>query len=146
MSQINLILRRGAALVPGACEEMHPLPDSWTFNGDVDKPTFSPSFKQTFVHRTGGEDERGLGLGLGEKQHRTATTSSPRGRFRSVRIVGTAGLTSWRCRRSPNISATSSLPMIVPHHLSLWEAASSERSQAFLLVGTLDVHVGVTFP
>lgn len=32
-----------------ACEEMHPLPSSWTFNGDVNKPTFSPSFKQTFV-------------------------------------------------------------------------------------------------
>jgi cytochrome bd ubiquinol oxidase subunit II len=28
-------------------------------------------------------------------------------------------------------------PMIVPHHFTLWEAASSERTQAFLLVGTL---------
>lgn len=24
---------------------MHPLPDSWTFNGDLRRPTFSPSFK-----------------------------------------------------------------------------------------------------
>lgn len=24
---------------------MHPLPDSWQFDGNVDKPTFSPSFK-----------------------------------------------------------------------------------------------------
>lgn len=29
---------------------MHPLPDSWTFNGDLQKPTFSPSFKQTYFH------------------------------------------------------------------------------------------------
>jgi cytochrome d ubiquinol oxidase subunit II len=28
-------------------------------------------------------------------------------------------------------------PMIVPNHFTLWEAASSERTQAFLLVGTL---------
>jgi cytochrome d ubiquinol oxidase subunit II len=28
-------------------------------------------------------------------------------------------------------------PMIVPHHFTLWEAASSDRTQAFLLVGTL---------
>lgn len=28
-------------------------------------------------------------------------------------------------------------PMIVPHHFTLWQAASSERTQAFLLVETL---------
>jgi cytochrome d ubiquinol oxidase subunit II len=28
-------------------------------------------------------------------------------------------------------------PMIVPHHFTLWQAASSERTQAFLLIGTL---------
>ena len=29
-----------------ACERIHPLPtNGWTFNGDVNKPTFSPSFK-----------------------------------------------------------------------------------------------------
>jgi cytochrome bd ubiquinol oxidase subunit II len=28
-------------------------------------------------------------------------------------------------------------PMIVPHHYTLWDAASSLRTQAFLLVGTL---------
>ncbi len=33
--------------------------------------------------------------------------------------------------------AISLWPMIVPHHYTLWEAASSERTQAFLLVGTL---------
>jgi len=33
--------------------------------------------------------------------------------------------------------AISLYPMIVPYQLTLWEAASSERTQAFLLVGTL---------
>ena len=33
--------------------------------------------------------------------------------------------------------AISLWPMIVPHHYSLWEAASSPSTQAFLLVGTL---------
>jgi cytochrome d ubiquinol oxidase subunit II len=27
--------------------------------------------------------------------------------------------------------------MIVPHHFTLWESASSDRTQVFLLVGTL---------
>jgi cytochrome d ubiquinol oxidase subunit II len=33
--------------------------------------------------------------------------------------------------------AISLFPMIVPYHLTLWDAASSPRTQAFLLVGTL---------
>jgi cytochrome d ubiquinol oxidase subunit II len=33
--------------------------------------------------------------------------------------------------------AISLYPMIVPHHFTLWEAASSDRTQAFLLIGTL---------
>ena len=33
--------------------------------------------------------------------------------------------------------AISLWPMIVPHHYTLWQAASSESTQAFLLVGTL---------
>jgi len=33
--------------------------------------------------------------------------------------------------------AISLYPMIVPHHFTLWQAASSDRTQAFLLVGTL---------
>jgi cytochrome d ubiquinol oxidase subunit II len=33
--------------------------------------------------------------------------------------------------------AISLYPMIVPYHFTLWEAASSARTQAFLLVGTL---------
>ena len=33
--------------------------------------------------------------------------------------------------------AISLFPMIVPNHFTLWQAASSDRTQAFLLVGTL---------
>ncbi|MCW6511171.1 cytochrome d ubiquinol oxidase subunit II [Lichenifustis flavocetrariae] len=33
--------------------------------------------------------------------------------------------------------AISLWPMIVPHHYTVWQAASSEGTQAFLLVGTL---------
>ena len=33
--------------------------------------------------------------------------------------------------------AISLWPMIVPHHFTLWQAASPDRTQAFLLVGTL---------
>lgn len=70
MSQVSGKLRRGNGRYfhwcPG-CEEMHPLPDSWTFNGDLEKPTFSPSFLQTFVRWSGGVAENGLGIG--EKAH-----------------------------------------------------------------------------
>jgi hypothetical protein len=30
-----------------ACEEVHALPDSWRFDGNVENPTFSPSFKHS---------------------------------------------------------------------------------------------------
>ena len=33
--------------------------------------------------------------------------------------------------------AISLYPMIVPYHFTLWQASSSERTQAFLLIGTL---------
>ena len=33
--------------------------------------------------------------------------------------------------------AISLWPMIVPHHLTLWQAASSQSTQGFLLIGTL---------
>lgn len=32
-----------------ACEELHPLPNSWSFNGNLEKPTFTPSFKHTGI-------------------------------------------------------------------------------------------------
>jgi hypothetical protein len=46
--QVSSKLRRGAAgyfhWCP-ACEEMHPLPDTWSFDQNFNLPTFSPSFK-----------------------------------------------------------------------------------------------------
>ena len=69
MNQVSPILHRGPERYfhwCPACERMHPLPDSWTFNGDVKNPTFHPSFKQRFVRWTGGVDSKGLGQG--EKQ------------------------------------------------------------------------------
>jgi hypothetical protein len=50
MSQVSAVLRRRQDRYfhwCPACEEMHQLPDSWSFNGDVNKPTFSPSFKHS---------------------------------------------------------------------------------------------------
>jgi hypothetical protein len=48
MGQVSSKLRRQvggyAHWCPG-CEEMHRLPDRWTFNGDLENPTYSPSFK-----------------------------------------------------------------------------------------------------
>lgn len=29
-----------------ACKTEHPLPDKWTFDGNAERPTFSPSFRQ----------------------------------------------------------------------------------------------------
>lgn len=46
---------------------MHPLPDRWKFNGDVNNPTFEPSFDQGYVHWTGGIVDN---LGTGERQQR----------------------------------------------------------------------------
>lgn len=50
MSQVSPSLRRlsdaYAHFCPG-CEAMHRLPDSWQFNGDVNNPTFTPSFKHS---------------------------------------------------------------------------------------------------
>ncbi len=68
MSQVSPILRRcqqGFTHWCPACEEMHLLPDSWTFNGDLERPTFQPSFKHgglRAVHVKGrwtGEYHRG---------------------------------------------------------------------------------------
>lgn len=71
MTQVSPVMRRGPAQYfhwCPACEHMHPLPFSWEFNGDVTVPTFSPSFKQTFTHWTGGV--MASGLGSGERQER----------------------------------------------------------------------------
>lgn len=48
MNQVSATLRAVAGgyahWCPG-CEEIHVLPHGWTFNGDLDRPTFTPSFK-----------------------------------------------------------------------------------------------------
>ena len=52
MAQISTKLRKiqgGYAHWCPGCEEMHQLPDSWTFDGNLENPTFSPSFKHTGV-------------------------------------------------------------------------------------------------
>lgn len=50
-----MILKRCSAghihWCPG-CERIHILPDGWTFNGNPDRPNFTPSFKHTW-NRTG---------------------------------------------------------------------------------------------
>ena len=50
MSAAGKFMRRG----PGryfhwcpACDEAHPLPNGWTFNGDLERLTFAPSFKHS---------------------------------------------------------------------------------------------------
>lgn len=54
MGQVSSKLRRGQGAYfhwcPG-CQEMHPLPDSWAFDGNLESPTFTPSFKQEGVQR-----------------------------------------------------------------------------------------------
>ena len=54
LSQASSVLRRAdegfANWCPG-CEEMHILPDSWQFDGNLEKPTFRPSFKHSCLQR-----------------------------------------------------------------------------------------------
>ena|SRR5208337_1567824 len=48
MGQVNSKLRRqqdGYAHWCPACKETHPLPDSWKFDGNLESPTFAPSFR-----------------------------------------------------------------------------------------------------
>jgi|SRR5271157_470243 len=50
MGQVSSKLRRGVDCYfhwCPACDEMHPLPDRWQFNGNLEKPTFIPSFRHT---------------------------------------------------------------------------------------------------
>lgn len=50
MSQVSAVLRRGEGRYfhwCPACYELHQLPDTWSFNGDPEKPTFSPSFRHS---------------------------------------------------------------------------------------------------
>lgn len=50
MGQVSAKLRRtttGFMHWCPACEQTHPLPDGWTFDGNLESPTFSPSFKHS---------------------------------------------------------------------------------------------------
>src|ERR1700757_3739600 len=50
MGQVSTKLRRitgGYAHWCPACKETHRLPDGWSFDGNLESPTFSPSFKHT---------------------------------------------------------------------------------------------------
>lgn len=50
MGQVSAKLRRlqgGYGHWCPGCGEMHHIPDAWTFNGNVDIPTFAPSVKHT---------------------------------------------------------------------------------------------------
>jgi hypothetical protein len=54
MSQVSSKLRRstnGYSHWCEACEEMHQLPDTWKFDGNLECPTFSPSFKHEGIQR-----------------------------------------------------------------------------------------------
>lgn len=58
--QVSRFLRRQenghAHWCPG-CKEMHRIPDSWQFNGNVNRPTFTPSVKITGKQTV--KDDRG---------------------------------------------------------------------------------------
>ena len=60
MGQVSAKLRRAeggyAHWCPG-CGELHVVPDRWTFNGDLEAPTFSPSVRIT--GKLTVKDERG---------------------------------------------------------------------------------------
>lgn len=57
--RVSAVLRRGTGRFfhwCPACESLHPLPDhGWTFNRDVDRPSFAPSFAQGYVDAFGNE-------------------------------------------------------------------------------------------
>jgi uncharacterized protein DUF6527 len=54
MNQVTAKLRRDESgydhWCPG-CQEMHHLPDSWKFDGNLESPTFRPSFKHSILKR-----------------------------------------------------------------------------------------------
>ncbi len=78
MGQVSNKLRRlttGYSHWCPACDEMHHLPDNWSFNGNVECPTFSPSFKQSGIIWSNGYNEKGIGQGESQEHicHYTIT-------------------------------------------------------------------------
>lgn len=64
MGQVSSKLRRGEGRYfhwCPACKELHQLPDRWKFNGDLERPTFSPSFRHS--GKATVRDENGHWLG-----------------------------------------------------------------------------------
>ena len=64
VGQVSSVLRRvkgGYAHWCPACEEAHVLPDTWSFDGDLERPSFSPSFKHEGVRRVFDPDGRWTG-------------------------------------------------------------------------------------
>ena len=60
MGQVSSKLRRvqgGYSHWCPGCEEIHILPDGWRFDGNLESPTFMPSFKHSGIRRefSGGE-------------------------------------------------------------------------------------------
>lgn len=66
MGQVSPYLRRATGSYVHwcpACKEMHRLPDGWTFNGNVDKPSFQPSLKHTGLKLNKDADGKWIGEG-----------------------------------------------------------------------------------
>src|SRR6185369_10364774 len=54
MAKVSEVLRStdsGYALWCPGCEEMHVLPSSWKFNGNLESPSYTPSFKHEGIQR-----------------------------------------------------------------------------------------------
>lgn len=50
MNQVSKVLRRATTAYfhwCPACDKMHRIPDRWAFNGNLDRPTFTPSLRHT---------------------------------------------------------------------------------------------------
>lgn len=64
MSQVSVSLRKTesgyAHWCPG-CSQMHSLPDTWKFDGNIDSPSFTPSFKHEGYQIVCGADGRWTG-------------------------------------------------------------------------------------
>jgi len=49
-SKLIRVTRGYSHWCPG-CEEMHIVPDTWSFDGNLERPTFTPGFKLTCIQR-----------------------------------------------------------------------------------------------
>jgi hypothetical protein len=72
VGQVSSIMRRtttGFVWWCPACDSAHPLPDGWKFNGDLEHPTFKPSFKHTGTQLAKGPDGKWTGQWLMKDEH-----------------------------------------------------------------------------